>query len=222
MTTRITRSVGRSTCQVTASRTPTPTASTPSNAAPSTPPVITPAVNNPMTAMNTRMGRTLASGPSPGSNGDRVFLLPRTEGLLGSAIPCERILGKGPSAVLLVCSFTVSDTGTPEFTALANRAITLLTAQPGCRHAILGHSADDPTRWTLTAEFTSVVAYRRAMSPFDVREHVIPFLSRGEASAYEIVTESTDGHLKHHTSLVAADASTVRPCEAAGPTTPRS
>ncbi|MEV4317971.1 antibiotic biosynthesis monooxygenase [Actinocrispum sp. NPDC049592] len=123
--------------------------------------------------------------------------------------------------MLLVCSFTVPGTDTPEFTTLANRAIALLTAQPGCRHAILGHSADEPTRWTLTVQFASVVAYRRAMSPFDVREHVIPFLSRGDASAYEIVTESADGHLTHHTSLVAEDAATVRPGEASGPATPR-
>jgi quinol monooxygenase YgiN len=124
--------------------------------------------------------------------------------------------------VLLVCSFTVPTTDSPQFTTQANRAIELLTTQPGCLRAVLAHSADEPTSWVLTAEFASVVAYRRALSPFEVREHVIPLLSQGEASAYEVLTESTNGHLTQHTSVVAADAATVRPSEASGPATPRS
>jgi hypothetical protein len=113
--------------------------------------------------------------------------------------------------MLLVCGFTVPDADAADFTAQADRAVELLTAQPGCRRAVLGHSPDDPTRWVLTVEFDSVVAYRRAMSPFPVREHVIPFLSRGESAAYELVAEAADGHVTRHTSLVAADAATVRP-----------
>jgi hypothetical protein len=151
-----------------------------------------------------------------------MFFLPGTACLLCSAIPCRRILGKRSTAVLLVCSFTVPTAGTPEFTTLANRSIELLTAQPGCLRAVLGHSADEPTQWVLTVEFASVVAYRRAMSPFDVREHVIPLLSRGEAAAYEVVADGTDGHITQHTSVVAADAATVRPSDASGPATPRS
>jgi quinol monooxygenase YgiN len=151
-----------------------------------------------------------------------MFFLPCTVCLLGSAIPCRRILGKEQNAVLLVCGFTVAADEAPDFTALAHRSIELLTAQPGCRRAVLGHSADDPDRWVMTVEFTSVVAYRRAMSPFEVREHVIPLLSRGEASAYEVLAEATDGHVEQHTSVVAADAATVRPGDASGPATPRS
>nr|WP_243727468.1 antibiotic biosynthesis monooxygenase [Actinocrispum wychmicini] len=113
------------------------------------------------------------------------------------------------------------DAETAEFTAQANRSIELLTAQQGCQRALLGHSADEPTQWVLTVEFASVVAYRRAMSPFDVREHVIPFLSRGEAAAYEVVADATDGHVQQHTSVIATDAATVRPSDASGPATPR-
>ncbi|MET0234679.1 MAG: antibiotic biosynthesis monooxygenase [Kibdelosporangium sp.] len=124
--------------------------------------------------------------------------------------------------MLLVCGFTVPDAESSEFAALATRAIELLTAQPGCVRAVLGRSADSPGQWSLTVEFTTVVAYRRAMSPFDVREHVIPFLSRGEASAYEIHTTGTDGHAEQRVSVVAADAGTVRPGEGSGPAVPRS
>lgn len=123
--------------------------------------------------------------------------------------------------MLLVCGFTVPEVETTEFTALANRSIELLTAQPGCQRALLGHSADEPTQWVLTVEFASVVAYRRAMSPFEVREHVIPLLSRGQAAAYELVADATEGHLHQRTSLIATDAATVRPGDASGPATPR-
>lgn len=122
--------------------------------------------------------------------------------------------------MLLVCGFEVPDSR--EFTAAANRAVELLTAQPGCLRAVLGRSADSPDSWVLTVEFSSVVAYRRAMSPFDVREHVIPFLSRGEAAAYEVLTTGVDGQVSQHVSVVAADAQTVRPGEASGPASPRS
>lgn len=124
--------------------------------------------------------------------------------------------------MLLVCSFTVSDDEAAEFSALASRAIELLTAQPGCRRAVLGRSADEPAQRVLTVEFASVVAYRRAMSPFEVREHVIPLLSRGESAVYETLAEGIDGQVTRHASVVAADAATVRPSEASGPATPRS
>ncbi|CAM4056951.1 antibiotic biosynthesis monooxygenase [Kibdelosporangium persicum] len=123
--------------------------------------------------------------------------------------------------MLLVCGFTVPDTDSAGFTAQATRAVELLTAQPGCVRAVLGRSADEPDRWALTVEFTSVVAYRRAMSPFDVREHVIPFLSRGDASAYEILATGTDGAVDQRVSVVAADAGTAGPRDASGPATPR-
>nr|CEL21178.1 hypothetical protein [Kibdelosporangium sp. MJ126-NF4]CTQ96256.1 hypothetical protein [Kibdelosporangium sp. MJ126-NF4] len=123
--------------------------------------------------------------------------------------------------MLLVCGFTVPEAESADFSADAAKAMRLLTAQPGCVRAVLGHSADDPDSWALTVEFASVVAYRRAMSPFDVREHVIPFLSRGEASAYEVLATATDGQTDQHVSVIAADAATAGPRDASGPATPR-
>lgn len=76
----------------------------------------------------------------------------------------------------------------------------------------------------LTVEFDSVVAYRRAMSPFDVREHVIPLLSEAntdEPAVYEPLLVAADGAVQREVSLLARDAGTVRLGEAAGPTTPR-
>lgn len=124
--------------------------------------------------------------------------------------------------MLLVCRFRVSEPET--FVARARTALELLTRQPGCSKAQLSRSTDEDDRWVLTAEFDSVVAYRRAMSPFDVREHVIPLLSEAETdepAMYEPLLIAADGAVERQTSVLAEDAFTVRLGEAAGPATPR-
>lgn len=126
--------------------------------------------------------------------------------------------------MLLVCRFTVAETGVEAFTGRVDRALALLTAQPGCRRAQLSRSTDEADRFVLTVEFDSVVAYRRALSPFEVREHVIPLLSEAntdEPAAYEPLLVAADGAVRREVSLLARDAGTVRLGEAAGPTTPR-
>ena len=126
--------------------------------------------------------------------------------------------------MLLVCRFTVAEVVVRAFTERVDRALALLTAQPGCRRAQLSRSTDEADRFVLTVEFDSVVAYRRAMSPFEVREHVIPLLSEAttdEPAAYEPLLVAADGAVRREVSLLARDAGTVRLGEAAGPTTPR-
>ncbi len=124
--------------------------------------------------------------------------------------------------MLLVCRFRPG--GDETFLPRATRALELLTAQPGCRDATLAQATDDPLAWLLVARFDSVAAYRRAMSPFEVREHVVPLLSQAltdEPSAYEPRLDAAAGGVTEITSLVAGDAATVRLGEAAGPATPR-
>lgn len=126
--------------------------------------------------------------------------------------------------MLLVCRFTVAETGVEAFTGRVDRALALLTAQPGCRRGQLSRSTDEADRFVLTVEFDSVVAYRRAMSPFEVREHVIPLLSEAstdEPAAYEPLLVAADGAVRREVSLLAHDAGTVRLGEAGGPATPR-
>ncbi|MDQ3576720.1 MAG: antibiotic biosynthesis monooxygenase [Actinomycetota bacterium] len=124
--------------------------------------------------------------------------------------------------MLLIARFSVTE---PDpFVARAQRAIELLLAQPGCVRGLLVRSTESATSWVLTVEFASVSAYRKSLSPFDVREHVIPFLAEAdhtEPAAYEIVVEAGPGAIRRHTSLLAADAATVSLGEAAGPTTAR-
>lgn len=125
--------------------------------------------------------------------------------------------------MLLVCRYRVAAADADAFTARARRAIELLTAQPGCRQATLARATEDGETWLLVAEFDSVNAYRRALSPFDVREHVIPFLSEpdragtGGPSTFESLLIGADGAVTERPSVIAADAGEVGVGEAAGP-----
>jgi hypothetical protein len=108
--------------------------------------------------------------------------------------------------VLLVCRFAVPAPQAPAFAARARRALELLGAAPGCRGGEAGRAVDDPERWVLTVRFDSVDAYRRALSPFPVREHVIPLLSEAladEPSAYETLLTGVDGVVVERESLLA-------------------
>ena len=98
--------------------------------------------------------------------------------------------------MLLVCRFAVSAADAPAFRARARRALELLTAAPGCVGGAAGRAVDDPERWVLTVRFASVDAYRRALSPFPVREHVVPLLSEAladEPATYEVLLDATGG-----------------------------
>jgi quinol monooxygenase YgiN len=125
--------------------------------------------------------------------------------------------------VLLVCRYRVVAGGEGAFTARVRRALELLTAQPGCRRATLARATEDGETWLLVAEFDSVNAYRRALSPFDVRETVIPLLSEpdrsgtGGPSTFESLLIGADGVVTEQPSVIAADAGEVGVGEAAGP-----
>lgn len=127
--------------------------------------------------------------------------------------------------MLLVCRFRPS--GPDERAALverSRRALQLLGEQPGCIDATLAQATDDPDAWVLLARFESVAAYRRAMSPFPIREHVAPLLADAladEPSVYEPRLLAAGGAVDEPTSLIAEDAGTVRLGEASGPSTPR-
>ena len=128
--------------------------------------------------------------------------------------------------MLLVCRFRPDawPDGPAALLARARHALALLSARPGCLDATLAQATDEPSAWLLVARFESVAAYRRALSPFEVREHVAPLLADAladEPSVYEPRLHAEGGEVTEPTSMIAADAGTVRLGEAAGPTTPR-
>ena len=103
--------------------------------------------------------------------------------------------------MLLVCRFVPDDVD--GFLARARRAVALLAAQPGCEGVDLGRAVEEPDRWVLVARFATVTAYRRALQPFDVREHVVPLLSEAqpEPSTFETLVAAVDGQVTTHPSL---------------------
>ena len=106
--------------------------------------------------------------------------------------------------MLLVCRFAVPPADAAAFAARARRALELLTAAPGCLGGEAARSVDDPQRWVLAARFASVDAYRRALSPFPVREHVVPLLSEAladEPATYEVLAEAVGGAVTERASL---------------------
>jgi len=105
--------------------------------------------------------------------------------------------------VLLVCRFVVP-AAAEAFTTRILRALELLTAAPGCLGGEAGRAVDDPDRWVLTVRFASVDAYRRALSPFPVREHVVPLLSEAladEPATFETLVTASAGHADELPSL---------------------
>ena len=108
--------------------------------------------------------------------------------------------------MLLVCRFSVAAGDAAGFSSRAHRALDLLGASRGFVDGQVGRSVDDPESWILTVRFASIDAYRRALSPFEVREHVIPLLSEADTDApstYETLLSTTDGTTTRHRSLLA-------------------
>ena len=64
-----------------------------------------------------------------------------------------------------------------------------LRARPGFVTGAVGRAVDDPTLWVLETRWTSVGAYRRALSSYDVKVTAVPLLSAAvdEPSAYEVI-----------------------------------
>ncbi len=108
--------------------------------------------------------------------------------------------------MLLVCRFDAPHTEADDMRARARTALELLTAQPGCRGGELGRAVDEPDAWVLVVRFDSVDAYRRALSPFPVREHVVPLLAQARTdspAAFETLVDAVGGTAQEHTSLLA-------------------
>jgi hypothetical protein len=81
----------------------------------------------------------------------------------------------------------------------------LLTSADGCLGGELGRSVDEPNHWVLAVRFVSVHAYRRALSPFEVREHVIPLLAEAQTetpSTFETLVTAANGETQEHESLL--------------------
>ncbi|MDN5858348.1 MAG: antibiotic biosynthesis monooxygenase [Pseudonocardia sp.] len=107
--------------------------------------------------------------------------------------------------MLLVCRFAIAPAESARFRGRARHALEL-TAQPGCLGGELGRAIEDVERWTLIVRFASVDAYRRALGPFPVREHVAPLLAEAltdEPATFETLVAGIAGTTEDHASLLA-------------------
>lgn len=100
--------------------------------------------------------------------------------------------------MLVVNRFIVGVDDAGDFPERAGLALAALAARPGYVRGSLGRAYDDPTHWSLTTEWESVGAYRRALGGFDVKVTATPLLAQSldEPSAYEILARTgEDGAL---------------------------
>lgn len=104
--------------------------------------------------------------------------------------------------MLLVCRFVPPVPA--DLLPRGRRALELLTRAEGCLGGELGRAVDEPDHWVLTVRFSGVQAYRRALSPFEVREHVVPLLSEAvpEPSTHETLLAGVNGEVDEFPSLL--------------------
>ena len=98
--------------------------------------------------------------------------------------------------MLVVTRFEVAEADGDGFLAQARAALAAFAARDGYVRGRIGRSADDPTAWVVTTEWTGVGAYRRSLSSYDVKVQAAPLLAQGrdEPSAFEVLV--ADGDLR--------------------------
>lgn len=76
----------------------------------------------------------------------------------------------------------------------------MLAVQPSCLRLTFAQSTDEVDRYVLLAEFAGAAAYRRALSPFEVRTTVIPWLSTAQpgSGVSEALLTATAGDVTEH------------------------
>lgn len=97
---------------------------------------------------------------------------------------------------LLIAHFTVPPGESAEqMLAAAAEPVRLLGMQPDTVRLRWARSTEDAGRLVLVAEFDTAAGYRRAQSPLEVRQVLIPWLSGADivnSGAFEVLT-AADG-----------------------------
>lgn len=142
--------------------------------------------------------------------------------------PDDAAEGRTPSPqgsdglILVLTRYRVTETEAPGFLDQARTALRVLVGCPGAHGGRVGRATDDPQLWTLTSEWESVGAYRRALSTYDVKVHAIPLMYRAldEPTAFEVL-QSEGERAGPGVSRRADDADTVAVGEASQARVPR-
>ena len=90
--------------------------------------------------------------------------------------------------------FEVPESDADQFVEHARTALAALGVRDGYLQGRIGRAPDDTTSWVMTTEWAGVGAYRRSLSPYDVKVALAPLMlySRNEVSAYELVASDPE------------------------------
>lgn len=94
--------------------------------------------------------------------------------------------------MLVVTRFRYDETQAEQAQAELGRCVEAFEQRPGYVSGTVGRAVDDPTLWVLSTTWDNVGTYRRALSAYDIKLHVVPLLSKAidEPSAYEVLIGS--------------------------------
>jgi heme oxygenase (mycobilin-producing) len=97
--------------------------------------------------------------------------------------------------MLAVFRFRVPPAQRPALLDQARQSLQVLAQRPGFVGARLARAADEPDDWLLVTEWTGIGPWRRALSDYDVRVQVIPWLAEAgeEQGAYEVLISAAPG-----------------------------
>jgi hypothetical protein len=91
--------------------------------------------------------------------------------------------------MLVVTRFRYDETQSGQAQIDLGTCVDAFAERPGYLSGTVGRAVDDPTLWVLATTWENVGAYRRALSAYDIKMHVVPVLSHAidEPSAYEVI-----------------------------------
>ena len=89
----------------------------------------------------------------------------------------------------MVTRFRYDDTDADQARSELGSCLDAFAQRPGYLTGAVGRAVDDPQLWVLSTRWEHVGAYRRALSAYEIKLHVVPLLSQAidEPSAYEIL-----------------------------------
>lgn len=113
--------------------------------------------------------------------------------------------------MLVITRYRIAAAESANWVARAEHALSAISQRPGFLRGWVGRATDDIGLHTLTLEFDSVGAARRALSNHDVRYAAWELLGQAvdEPTSFEVLVSSSDGHIVRNESAVAADADIV-------------
>jgi len=123
--------------------------------------------------------------------------------------------------VLVTMRFHVEDRS--DFLAQARICVELLRGRAGCLGVDVLQSVDSATEMLITTRWQDMGSYRKAMSAYEIKEKVIPFLShaRDEDSTFESVLQADAADVRTFDSGLSADADSTQLGSASTPAAPR-